>query len=99
MLGYGQMISDARFHALFWSASNVVTDLHVLLEPSLGFFSTRATNTWSDANFTYVVGYGNFSRGGQSGEEAILWTKAIPTPTSAGVAGVWLGLIALRRRR
>jgi hypothetical protein len=94
----GQQVGYAQVggvpHAGLWSGTAASwVDLHAFLPP--GFSQSIAQSIWSDANFTYVAGYG------YNGvhHEAFLWTQPVPEPGSAALLASAGGLFIAGGRR
>lgn len=92
-VGHAFLSSDAR--ASIWNGTrNSWFNLHDVL-PS-GFRSSYATGLSTDGSFVYVTGYG-FNEA-LARDQALLWVRPIPSPSSAALLGL-AGLVACRRRR
>jgi hypothetical protein len=90
----GLQVGYVDGRASLWSGTAASwVDLHTYL-PS-GFTLSRAEAIWSDGNVIYVVGYA-FSPAA-FGDEAFLWTSAVPEPSSLCVLGL-LALFSILRR-
>ena len=94
-VGYVATLNVGESRASLWSGTAASwVDLHAFLPP--GFSSSQAQSIWSDANFTYVAGYGVNSATGY--KEALLWTHPIPEPGAAALL-VLCGLLATAKIR
>ncbi|HYE62181.1 MAG TPA: hypothetical protein VD997_09305 [Phycisphaerales bacterium] len=92
----GEMHVGAHRHATMWnSATSSPEDLATVLTGS--WAETIATGIWSDGQTIFVTGYGfNTTR---NRNEALLWTRPVPTPATSLVAAAGLMLHGGRRRR
>lgn len=93
----GGAIIDGIQYAGLWSGS--AASWEILPLPLTGSWDTNAVakSIWNDGAYTYVSGYGHNRDTGH--DEALLWSRPLPEPGSAG----WLGLVGLstlcRRKR
>ncbi len=93
-LQVGYATFDDVQHAVLWSGTaDSAVDLSLALSGSWG--NTVARDIWSDGNTIFVAGYGFNNATGR--DEALLWAKVVPEPTSLG-ALVIFSLVARRRR-
>lgn len=87
---------DDGTYASLWSGT---ADSWVNLGQYLpaGYSESNAVGIWSDASFTYIIGYGYNTVTGR--DEALLWTQAIPEPGTAALLGLSGLIVAMKRRR
>jgi hypothetical protein len=87
----------ASFKAGIWTGTAAsFVNLHSFLTP-FTFSSSDAWGVWSDGVNVYVAG--SAFNDGTSRSEAVLWTMAIPEPSSLSAVAAAVGLVALRFRR
>jgi hypothetical protein len=92
-VGAALMNATGVYHASLWSGTAASwVDLDAFLPAE--FSSSLAHSIWSDGSFIYVAGVGYNT--GTERQEALLWTRPVPEPTSLLMLG-W-GALALRRR-
>jgi hypothetical protein len=91
----GFAIVGGNWRAGIWSGTaESWVDLSAFVPGSFG--NTNARSIWSDEQFVYVAGYG-FNNATQR-EEALLWTRAIPGPSTGAAVMLLAALFAKRRR-